>query len=169
MNKPKKRCSLCGAELVVWSTIAPRFCPHCTRRMKRKTPKPPKRKPRKTTIKTGPLDVLWSKLVRHRAGNRCEYCGSTKGLNAHHIFSRANYSTRWDIDNGVSVCVAHHVFGNDSFHKAPIEMLEWIKSVRGQEWYDALRVRASDKTKTITELKELAKHKLKKLEEEYGL
>jgi len=88
------------------------------------------------------LDNLWRKAVYSRAGNRCEYCGISGRLNAHHIFSRSNVAVRWDIDNGVCLCVSHHVFGNLSFHKAPAEMLEWIKEKRGEEWYDQLLIRA---------------------------
>lgn len=78
------------------------------------------------------------------AGNRCEFCGSTKRLNAHHIFSRSNFTVRWDIDNGVCLCVSHHTFGNQSFHKSPAEMLEWIREKRGEEWYEGLRKKACE-------------------------
>lgn len=95
------------------------------------------KKPTKTS-----LDNLWSKIVKIRAGNKCEVCGKTDGLNSHHIFSRSNHSTRWDVQNGVCLCVSHHVFGNFSAHKAPIEFVEWLKSKRDDDWYFDLRRRA---------------------------
>lgn len=88
------------------------------------------------------MDLLWARKIRERAGGKCEYCGKADGLNSHHIFSRSNRTTRWDPDNGVSLCVAHHVFGNFSAHKSPIEFLEWLKGVRGEEWYARLRKNA---------------------------
>ena len=89
------------------------------------------------------IDEAWAKIVKHRAGNKCEYCGKTTYLNAHHVYSRSKRSTRWDLSNGVSLCVGHHTFGEWSAHKNPIEFIEWIKERRGQEWYDALRLQAN--------------------------
>lgn len=90
------------------------------------------------------LDGEWTGEVYSRGEYRCEFCGKTTGLNAHHIFSRSNFAVRWDPDNGVCLCVAHHVLGTVSFHKAPAEMLEWVKAKRGAAWYDSLRIRAGD-------------------------
>ena len=67
------------------------------------------------------LDDAWAKLVKLKAGNKCEYCGKTDRLNSHHVYSRSNRSVRWDIDNGYSLCVGHHVFGNFSAHKSPLD------------------------------------------------
>lgn len=88
-------------------------------------------------------DDLWTNLVKIKAKYRCEYCKSPAGLNSHHIFSRSNRSTRWDDENGVSLCVSHHTFGNFSAHKAPLEFAEWLKEKRGEVWYNALRRKAS--------------------------
>ena len=88
------------------------------------------------------LDTLWSKKVKTLAGDKCEYCGKTTGLNSHHIFSRSNRRVRWDLDNGISVCVLHHVFGTFSAHKAPLEFAEWLKEHRGEDWYFRLRAKA---------------------------
>ena len=82
-------------------------------------------------------------------------------LNSHHIFSRINFATRWDINNGVCLCVSHHIFGKLSAHKAPIEFVEWLKEKRGEKWYNTLRQNAKatarkiDKTAIKTELEEL--------------
>jgi len=52
------------------------------------------------------LDNAWSKLVKLRAGNKCEIklCGKTKYLNSHHIFTRRNKAVRWSVLNGVALC-----------------------------------------------------------------
>lgn len=99
------------------------------------------KKPKRPSIAL--LDRLWSELVKIRAGGKCEYCGKVTTLNSHHLFSRSNRSTRWDVENGVSLCVYHHTFGNFSAHKSPFEFSEWIQSVRGEEWYQSLRRKAS--------------------------
>ena len=88
------------------------------------------------------LDKVWAEQVKLKADNECEYCGKNKGLNSHHIFSRSNKSVRWDISNGVSLCVGHHMFANISAHKAPAEFIEWLKETRGLEWYETLREKA---------------------------
>lgn len=88
-------------------------------------------------------DIEWAKLVKEQAGHKCEYCGKTETLNSHHIFSRSNRSVRWDVDNGVCLCVAHHTFSSAfSAHKSPIEFIIWLQEKRGQEWYDNLRIKA---------------------------
>jgi hypothetical protein len=95
------------------------------------------------------LDDLWAKVVKCRARGRCEYCGKTTTLNSHHIFSRSNKTTRWDVNNGICLCVAHHVFSNMSAHKAPIEFVEWLKEKRGEQWYEELRQRAKSVVRKI--------------------
>lgn len=95
------------------------------------------------------LDLLWAKGVKLRARGRCEYCGKDTGLNSHHIFSRSNLRTRWDYNNGVCLCVSHHVFGQMSAHKAPIEFVEWLKEKRGEGWYERLREKAKSVVRNI--------------------
>lgn len=90
------------------------------------------------------MDNQWSRIVKIRGGNKCEYCGKTEGLNSHHLFSRTNMNTRWDVENGICVCVSHHIWGNFSAHKSPIEFIEWLKTKRSEEWYTDLRKRASE-------------------------
>ena len=80
------------------------------------------------------LDDWWSEEVKVRAGYKCEFCGGESRLNSHHIYSRSNRSVRWDVSNGVCLCVSHHVFGNMSAHKSPMEFSEWLKIHRGEEW-----------------------------------
>lgn len=103
-----------------------------------------KTKKRKSELKI--CDDLRSKLVKIRAGFRCEYCWDTKYLNSHHIFTRNNYSTRYDLDNGICLCSKHHTL-NSSFsaHKTPMEFSEWIMEKRGRDRYDRLKL----KTKSL--------------------
>ena len=127
-------CRNCGKEFMQART-GQKYCSRkCSNPYKDRALKKPKQEG---------LDDLWSKAVKALAGNKCEYCGKVTGLNSHHVFSRSNNRVRWDTDNGVCVCVLHHVFGLFSAHKSPIEFVEWIKEARGVGWYEKLRAKAS--------------------------
>jgi len=84
--------------------------------------------------------------VKIRANYKCEYpgCNATNRLNAHHIYSRSNYSVRWSLNNGVCLCSSHHSLGNFSIHKAPINFIEWLRNDRGEDWYEDLKAEAAD-------------------------
>ena len=105
------------------------------------------------------LDVAWSKLVKLRANMKCEMTGCTfkPTLNSHHIFSRANKSTRWDVENGISLCVSHHLWNKKiSAHAAGIAFTYWLEEYKGSDFIDALSFKAhSTKKWTIAEKEEL--------------
>ena len=55
------------------------------------------------------LDTLFSEAVRIRDHYTCQYCGNaTKSAQTHHIFTRQNFSTRYDMVNGVTLCFYCH-------------------------------------------------------------
>lgn len=58
------------------------------------------------------LDSAWSIAVRKRDCHKCVMCGADKSLSAHHwILTKAQgNASRWEIDNGVTVCYACHMF-----------------------------------------------------------
>ena len=92
----------------------------------------------------GKLDDAWAKLVKLKAGMKCEKCSKTTALNSHHIYSRSKKSTRWDTDNGSCLCVGCHVFSfGFSAHKTPTEFTMWILKKRGDKWFDALTLKAN--------------------------
>lgn len=96
----------------------------------------------------GQLDIAWSKLVKLRAGMKCEYCGKTSYLNSHHIYSRSKKSVRWDVMNGISLCVGHHTFSSKfSAHKTPLEFMDWLINKKGQNFVDTLRIKANQTSK----------------------
>ena len=105
------------------------------------------------------LDQLWRDKVKEIANYRCEYCGiRDKRLNSHHIFSRSNKSVRWDLDNGLCLCVSHHSLGNLSAHKSPMEFSDWIKEYKGKSWYNRLLIKKNMIIKfTIEDLEEMIK------------
>ena len=150
-EKAKKKCPTCGKEFMPWSIYniktrnSPTYCSHkCSGIGISRSSKSVLKKwhKRKAAGKTNHLDNLWRYAVYKQGFNKCEYCDKEGKLNAHHIFSRSNFNVRWDIDNGICLCPYHHFFGTISFHKSPVEMLEWIKNKRGEEWFDRLREKA---------------------------
>ncbi len=103
------------------------------------------------------LDDAWSKLVKLNAGLQCEYCGTqVKQLHSHHIYTRSKKSTRWDVNNGLSLCAGHHVLSSTfSAHKTPVEFTEWLYKYKGTEFVDLLRFKANQISKLHTFEKEL--------------
>ena len=76
-------------------------------------------------------DKLWSEIIRSKG--RCEVCGRTDTLNAHHVVSRSCHYLRHEIRNGVCLCALHHVFGNNSAHKDPIWFYDWLEKNRKED------------------------------------
>lgn len=103
--------------------------------------KPEKRKKTKSSLDKR-LDVAWSKLVKLKFGNKCAVCSSEKALNSHHIYSRAKMSLRWATENGICLCVGHHIGVKFSAHKTPTEFTEWLNEKLGSEFIDGLRLMA---------------------------
>ena len=68
--------------------------------------------PRKTLIKKleARCEELWKQACRKRDNDRCRYCGATESLQVHHIVSRRHHSTKYDTDNGITLCAGHHKF-----------------------------------------------------------
>ena len=93
-------------------------------------------------------DTLWSKLIKERAGYKCEICQRGGRLNSHHIYSRRYMNLRYDIENGVCLCVKHHMIA----HHRPIDFIEEMKAIRGKEWYERLRNKSQLIQKTDLEL-----------------
>ena len=111
--------------------------------------------PRKDISKL--LDVAWSAKVKERDGFMCQKCGSKdKQLNSHHIFSRSHKSTRWDIDNGITLCAGCHTLGNGSAHKDPKDFMEWLTPILGENFINKLEWKSKSTCKySIGELEVL--------------
>lgn len=74
------------------------------------------------------FDRLWSQSV-HRREEGCQICGSIEGLSAHHFIRRVISNTRYDINNGILLCVMHHTESSDfSAHKTPKLFEIWFKT-----------------------------------------
>lgn len=67
------------------------------------------------------LDKLFSEKIR--SVGFCQHCGKKSGLQCAHIFSRKNYSIRWDEENAVCLCLRCHLYWA---HKEPVEFTKWV-------------------------------------------
>ena len=105
--------------------------------------------PSKTTLRNK-ADKLWSQRIREIG--YCEKCGKTGLLNAHHVFGKGNYSTRYELENGCCLCVGCHKFSiKFSAHETPMEFTKWILSKRGEDWYNRLKKKAYTPIKTTVD------------------
>lgn len=55
--------------------------------------------------------VRWQKtraLARRRDGNRCRLCGSSEGLQVHHLVSLEDGGSEYDLRNLATLCVPCH-------------------------------------------------------------
>lgn len=51
----------------------------------------------------------WARAVVSRDGGKCQHCGATDGLHAHHIKEFADYpELRWEMSNGLTLCYRCH-------------------------------------------------------------
>ena len=95
------------------------------------------------------LDHLWSKAVRKRAGNKCEKCGSTNVVQAHHIIPRTKWGTRYDLYNGVALCRHHHLYWA---HKDAVAFTAWIETKRDLKYLNSKRNNTTKNDYTAIEL-----------------
>lgn len=101
------------------------------------------------------LDGLWASLITSKG--RCEYCWSKDNLVAHHVVGRRNRGLRWDVRNGVCLCVEHHTMSSTfSAHLTPKKFLEWFKGRRKDDWEylerEKNKIHRVDKDKIYKEL-----------------
>ena len=125
--------------------------------MKRKYEQKKMRQYSKTKQLHKKVENLWKEACKKRDGYKCQYCGSTQILQVHHIVSRKNTSTFFDIDNGITLCKNCHskVSLNPTFR---FEFQNFLAHRYGQEFLDDLERKSKIPKKwTILELEELEK------------
>jgi len=111
-----------------------------------------RKKPKKKTLKRK-MDILWSEIIRSKG--RCEICGKTDNLQAHHVIGRINLALRWDIKNGVCLCSSCHTFGKTSSHNNPVFFLDWFKTHRPQDYEYLLKKKNETKTFHLSDYEEI--------------
>lgn len=107
------------------------------------------------------LMSLWASIVK--AKGKCEVCGKTSYLNAHHFYSRSDHKLRYDLNNGFCVCSGCHSLSSKfSAHLTPADFYEWAVKTRGQKWLKDLQTKHWDNSgykQTYEQIKKyLTKH-----------
>ena len=102
------------------------------------------------------LDKYWRKAAVAMWGDKCEVCGSRQ-INVHHVVTRSNRATRWDIGNACILCPLHHTFSTRfSAHGTGLLFAEWLRERRGELWFAGIKYKANQIKKwTPAELVEL--------------
>lgn len=114
-----------------------------------------KRKPKSDRKKlVEKLDVIVSLIVRAR-DRRCVLCGNRTNLTNGHLFTRALYQIRWDLDNCHAQCI-----GCNFLHEFdPYPYTEWFRKKFGDKLYhDLYRKGHNGKRFSDLELKQLLAH-----------
>lgn len=130
--------------------------------------KPPKEKKVKTVPKAKRLsklrkecDKLWSEAVRTRDGNKCVLCGSNSHCQAHHwCHTKAQgNATRWDINNGITLCYTCHLY---KVHSGAAYYMDMAKNaairIIGQKAYEELVTPKEPRIFNELEMEEIKKH-----------
>lgn len=96
----------------------------------------------KVSKENAKLDREWRYAVLKR-DRGCAICGKYDGrMNAHHLIPKEFKEYRWDVDNGMILCVHHHTLGKLSAHKNPVWFVMWLSKFNKARlgWiYDKLR------------------------------
>jgi len=88
-------------------------------------------------------DDLWSLIVRTRDNFVCKMCGTqTKHSEAHHIFGKVIKITRWNIDNGITLCFYCHRFKMHGGNLSNENRIELFRKILGREKYEKLKLKA---------------------------
>ena len=96
-------------------------------------------KPSKQSAKIARLrkkaDKLFYQVVMEKNNGICEVCGK-QAVTAHHFITKASSSLlRYDLRNGVSICMGCHF----AIHtKSDPELINILIKKRGQEWADEM-------------------------------
>lgn len=87
-------------------------------------------------------DDLFFEACRKKYGNRCMFCGRQYDK-AHHFFCKGQYPhLRYDLDNGVNICIIEHSGIHQTGKKSEIE--KQIIEKRGKQWFVDLRRKANN-------------------------
>ena len=84
------------------------------------------------------LDIAWARNVKERDNWTCQICKKNlkkepRNCNAHHIIPRQFKKMRWDINNGITLCVNHHRRGVYSPHQNAIWFFGWMNENKSQQ------------------------------------
>ena len=101
----------------------------------------PKEKPKKSTLEKK-MVILSGNIIKAKADNKCavcEYLGEKEkryygqSINAHHIIGKNCLYLRYDLRNGIALCVSHHKFGKLSAHKGGVWFTRILETIRAED------------------------------------
>jgi hypothetical protein len=107
-------------------------------------PEPRRRKapPSGRKILVGQLDALCREVVFLRDKATCRHCGKP-ARDWSHVYTRAKYGVRWDLDNSFAACRACHCW----WHENPVDGALWWEKVIGTQAFSDLIRRSNRRTK----------------------
>jgi hypothetical protein len=84
-------------------------------------------------VKMTPEDHRWADEVKARDEFTCRRCGrmyqqGDRAIQAHHLFTRTRRSTRYDLENGVTLCTGCHRW----VHANPADARDWAQREVGK-------------------------------------
>lgn len=93
--------------------------------MKKKRKRVNKNIPARPTL-SDMADRLWSMAILEDWDHRCPVCGKT-ATNAHHLIPRQHQATRYELRNGIGLCVRDHIWNPDvSPHQDAVGWVNWL-------------------------------------------
>jgi len=89
--------------------------------------------PKKITNKKeiSDLDNAWKLKVKERDNYTCQICQKKiekNNCHAHHIIPKGIKLTRWDVNNGITLCYQHHKVNVCSPHMNAVWFTFWLKT-----------------------------------------
>ena len=78
------------------------------------------------------LDALWALCIKAR-DKRCQMCGRTENLNAHHCVVHKGVGAskiRWLLDNGITLCPACHMGIHNHNNASFVRQYEAIRDAK---------------------------------------
>ena len=91
------------------------------------------RKPTKKSINKQKL-IEWAKQVKERDGHKCIICSRTEKLQSHHLINARYLKTRFELDNGVTLCFFCHKGSLlRSAHTGAILFCMWLQENRKEQ------------------------------------
>lgn len=84
-------------------------------------------------------DTLWSKAVKALSNDSCQFCKSTRNLEAHHLIKRKDYAYRHDTRNGLCLCKSCHSFEEHNPHGLNLIKFDDMLKKYAPQQYDWLQ------------------------------
>lgn len=116
------------------------------------------------SLKARTLAHYWSLAIKAR-DKKCVYCGNKKieELEAHHIIRRRHATTKYDIENGITLCKPFKGCNGHWRAHNEYEMKQWIINYIGKEKYEELEKRSYQAKKWSALEKREILYKLKEI------